>query len=339
MNVIRSGIFFFLAIFSLLVSNGLSEIPAVSDFQISISEFPASISVDFGEIARNEEAVRVVAIKNLTGERITLTTARTDCACALAFVKDKETAANQEMKVRLQVKPTEVGGFARVVSLMGEEGSDRSISINIRAKAVPRFTLRPSAIRQAADGLRTTELLVSAHLGSKFESPRVELNANSRFTAECRKLSEQELQVILTPRLTDEVTLPSNGIKLYEGLTITYGRDRTAIFEIPIEIDRRPEVRPASLRLNAGGNIKRFFLFGDFGISASELAESDVVLQFSDNLYSVSADWKNERLCVCTVSLSAKAFPPGRSIGDVLLRLEQNRSNVERQIGKLTVEK
>src|SRR5690606_4945041 len=82
----------------------------------------------------------------------------------------------------------------------------------------------------------------------------------------------------------------------YERLAIAYDAVNEAVFEVPISLERVPEIRPSTFFLEPGENSLRFFLFGDFDIPIEQLKASIVRANIDGRWVEFQADWRSERL-------------------------------------------
>src|SRR5690606_27421580 len=108
-------------------------------------------------------------------------------------------------------------------------------------------------------------------LDSRFVNPRVTLQSDSIFTADCKQISDDRLEVSLIPTVNVDQLQEIKRSLSHERLVIVNDGSKEVNFEIPVDFDRDPEVRPSTFYLKPGENQFRLFLFGDFGISFDKL--------------------------------------------------------------------
>lgn len=265
-------------------------------------EFPALVEVDLGEVPADEVTQRWVEIANETGEPFVTAKTETDCGCALGFVEGKETPAGGTVRVYVKVQPSKPGDFRRTISIVGNDNSNRKILLAVSARAKPRFIASRGSLRFSPRVPKPIDLSLSCDFGTKFDDSAIVLSPDTFFDVEVvRKDSERiDLQLTLKEERSNDISRWMLTAPSYERIQFGVEGGKKAAVEIPVLWEKQPQVQPSTFRMSSANKTK-FFLIGDFGLELEDLKDSDIVALVGGLELSVDAEWRNERVCVCSV--------------------------------------
>ncbi len=268
-----------------------------------MKEFPANINVDFGDVPQKELSIRWVEIKNNSQETFQAQSSNTDCGCAVGYVEKALTKPSDFIRVRVRIIPTAPGNFKRTISILGEDGSNRSLRLNVTAKVKPRFIVTPSSLTIDHAKREHLQVAITSNF-EKFEVGTTLVAQDSLFIPKLISATPETLTIQLNP------TYNANTLKeIYSDtmrVTFQLESENSAprMVEIPTFATKPPAIKPSNFTLSSELTNIKFFIVGDFNFPIETLRHAKVHIVFqSGDKELVSSDWKNQRVCVCSANI------------------------------------
>jgi len=268
--------------------------------QLVAETLPATLKVELGEIPLNEQTLMWVEITNKTGEQFVAKDVKTDCGCALGYVVDSKTEHGDACRVYVRAIPTQPGRFERAITLVGSDGSDRTISLRLVANVKPRFETKPRTLRVFPKSSAPMSITLVANFEDEFhtgEPPTVD--SKQAFTLIHEASAKKSLKFSLSVK---------------DGRNLVHRPDTCQIkfhdcggkswsIDLPLYWIREPKVFPSIIRMRGEDSEAKFFINGDFGHELDVLKHSKLWLVSKDQKFEVRATWKSESLCACLITL------------------------------------